>query len=95
MLAKYHKISLAQSPKTWYVSHHTTGGKFRIVFDCAVRFRGASLNENLLPRPDHTSNLVEVLSRFRSRQVAVMADFKGMFHKVKVPSQDCDSLRFF
>ena len=86
--------SLAPSPKTWYVPHHATGGKFSIVFDCAARFRGTSLNENPLQRPDHTSNLVGVLWRFRSRRVAVMADIKWMFHQVKVPPKDCDSLRF-
>ena len=91
---KVPRKSLAPSPKTWYVPHHATGGKFRIVFDCAARFRGTSLNENLLQGPDHTSNLVGVLLRFRSRRVAVMADIKGMFHQVKVPLRDCDSLRF-
>ena len=37
--------SLAPSPKTWYVPHHATGGKFRIVFDCAARFRGTYQND--------------------------------------------------
>ena len=77
---KIPKKSLAPSLKTWYIPHLAIGGTFRIVFDCAVRFRGTSLNDNLLQGPNHASNLVGVLLRFRSRQVAVMADiYKGMF----------------
>ena len=53
--------SSAPSLKTWYVPHHATCGKFRIVFDCAAKFRGTSLNEHLLQGPDHTSILMGVL----------------------------------
>ena len=91
---KVPKDSLAPSLKTWYVPHHATRGKFRIVFDCAAKFRGTSLNDHLLQGPDHTSSLVGVLLRFRSRPIAVMADIKGMFHQVRVGPADCDSLRF-
>ena len=55
---KVPKDSLAPSLKTWYVPHHATRGKFRIVFDCAAKFRGTSLNDHLLQGPDHTSSLV-------------------------------------
>ena len=54
---KVPKDSLAPSLKTWYVPHHATRGKFRIVFDCAAKFRGTSLNDHLLQGPDHTSSL--------------------------------------
>jgi len=91
---KIPKHALAPSPKTWYVPHHATSGKFRVVFDCAAKFKGTSLNEHLLQGPDQTSNLMGVLLRFRSGPVAVMADIKGMFHQVMVAPEDRDSLRF-
>ena len=75
--------SLAPGLKTWYVPHHTTRGKFRIVFDCAAKFKGTSLNNHLLQGPDHTSNLIGVLLRFRSRFVAVIADIKECFTRLK------------
>ena len=86
--------ALAPGPRSWYIPHHATRGKFRIVFDCGATYRGTSLNNNLLPGPDQTSRLVGVLLRFRSGPVAVMADVKGMFHQVKVCPEDSDSLRF-
>jgi len=86
--------ALAPGKRTWYIPHHATKGKFRIVFDCAASYKGTSLNDNLLQGPDQTSQLVGVLLRFRSKPVAVMADVTGMFHQVKVHPVDCDSLRF-
>ena len=85
---------LAATDRTWYIPHHATGGKFRVVFDCAARYQGTSLNENLLQGPDHTSNLLGVLLRFRKGPVAVVADIRAMFNQVRVEPKDCDSLRF-
>ena len=85
---------LAPGLKTWYVPHHATHGKFRIVFDCAAKFKGTSRNYHLLQGPEHTSNLIGVLSKFRSRPIAVMADIRGMLHQVKEAPADCNSLRF-
>ena len=85
---------LCDSDRTWYIPHHATSGKFRVVFDCAARYRGVSLNDNLLQGPDHTSSLVGVLLRFRKNPYAVVADIRSMFHQVRVDPQDCDSLRF-
>ena len=68
------KTALARGPKTWYLPHHATSGKFRIVFDCAAQCRGASLNDYLLQGPDHTNNLLGVLLRFRAGPVVVLAD---------------------
>ena len=50
--------------RTWYIPHHATERKFRIVFDCAARYKGTSLNEELLQGPDQTSSLVGVILRF-------------------------------
>ena len=29
--------------KTWYLPHHSTGNKFRVVFDCAAKFKSFSI----------------------------------------------------
>ena len=41
--------------RDWYIPHHSTGNKFRVVFDCFARCGGTSLNENLLQGPDFTT----------------------------------------
>lgn len=85
---------LTPSPRTWYLPHHSTGPKFRVVFDCAAKYQGTSLNDQLLQGPDQTSSLLGVLLRFRLGPIAVMADIKAMFHQVRAHPRDCDSLRF-
>ena len=66
----------------------------RVVFDCAVRFRETSLNDQLLQGPDLTNNLTGVFLQFRQEPVALMADVEKMFYQVKVVPSDCDALRF-
>ena len=85
---------LPATPRTWYVPHHATKGKLRIVFDCACKFGCTSLNEKLLSGPNLTSNLLAVLLRFREYPTAIASDIKGMFHQVRVAPKDRDSLRF-
>ena len=60
---------LAHTPRTWYIPHHATGEKFRVVFDCAAKCRGTSLNDCLLQGPDQTSTLLGVLLRFRCYRI--------------------------
>ena len=73
--------ALAPEPRSWYIPHHATGRKFRIVFNCGATYRGTSLNNNLLPGPDQTSRLVGVLLRFRSGPTAVMRMLRECFTK--------------
>ena len=80
--------------RTWYLPHHCTGNKFRVVFDCAAKYRGSSLNDRLLQGPDLSNNLTGVLLRFRQDPVAFAADIRSMFHQVFVEESDRDSLRF-
>ena len=58
------------SCKTWYLPHHPVlnankPGKVRVVFDCTAKYKGISLNSQLLQGPDLMNNLVGVVIRFR------------------------------
>ena len=83
----------------WFLPHHPVfhpkkPEKVRVVFDCAAKYRGVSLNNVLLPGPDMTNSLVGVLTRFRQERIAVMADIECMYYQVRVPLSDSDVLRF-
>ena len=83
----------------WYLPHHPVfhpqkPGKARVVFDCAAKFKGTSLNDQLLQGPDLTNGLLGVIIRFRQEPVAMVADVEGMFHQVRVAPDDCNALRF-
>lgn len=89
----------SSSETVWYLPHHPVinpkkPDKTRIVFDCASKFRGTSLNAEVLQGPDLTNNLTGVLLKFRKDPVALMADVEAMFHQVRVPTAERDVLRF-
>ena len=53
----------------WYLPHHAVSyprmsNKVTVVFDCAARYNGTSLNEQLLTGPDLLNNLFGVLNLF-------------------------------
>lgn len=83
----------------WYLPHHPVlntnkPGKVHVVFDCAAKLQGTSLNDQLLEGPDLTNNLVGILMCFRQEPVALLAEVELTFHQVCVSSNDCDALRF-
>ena len=83
----------------WYLPHHPVlnpnkPDKVRIVFDCAARYGGTSLNDRVHQGPDLTNKLMGVLLRFRQEKIAVMADIESMFHQVRVTPNCRDVLRF-
>ena len=81
----------------WYLCHHhvlNKPEKTRVVFDCAAKYRGTSLNDQLLTGPDLTNSILGVLTRFREDRVALSADIKCMFHQIRVPPADRDAFRF-
>ncbi|XP_043193363.1 uncharacterized protein LOC122365846 [Amphibalanus amphitrite] len=85
--------------KVWYIPHHGVHhaqkpDKIRVVFDCAAKYRGISLNSVLLQGPDMTNNLADVLIRLRESPVAFVADIESMFYQVGVPVEDRDVMRF-
>ena len=82
----------------WYLPYHHVihpkKQKLWIVFDCAARFGGKSLNDELMQGPDLMNSLVGVLHRFRQKSIAMSGDVEAMFHEVKVTPSDCNALRF-
>ncbi|XP_077869962.1 uncharacterized protein LOC144362702 [Saccoglossus kowalevskii] len=83
----------------WYLPHHPVlhpqkPDKERVVFDCAAKYKGTSLNDQLLQGPDLNNSLVGVLLQFWKEPIAMVADIKQMFHQVRVAKRDCDALRF-
>ena len=88
-----------ESGSVWYIPHHgvtseSKPGKLRIVFDCAAKQAGVSLNSECLQGPDENNKLLHVLLRFRQYEYAIMADVRAMYHQVKIPEMDRDCLRF-
>ena len=83
----------------WYLPHHAVlhphkPEKVRVVFDCAAKYAGYSLNDQLLSGPDFLNNLIGVLTRFRFEKIAVAGDIEQMFHQVFVDPKDRNYLRF-
>ncbi|XP_041974007.1 uncharacterized protein LOC121729533 [Aricia agestis] len=92
----------AQEPpaagRTWYLPHFAVCNpakpKIRLVHDAAARSHGRSLNDMLLSGPDLLQSLPGVIMRFRRHSVAVTADIKEMFMRIRVRKEDRDALRF-
>ena len=74
--------------------HPAKLNKVRIVFDAAAKCQGISLNDNLVQGPHLTNEVVDVLFRFRTGEVPIVADIQGMFHQVRTSPTDRDALRF-
>ena len=84
--------------KYWYLAHHPVHHKqkqkIRIVFDCSLKYKGLSINDVLKKGPDLTNTLVGVLLRFRTENIAVIADISKMFYRVQLPVEQRDMFRF-
>ena len=83
----------------WFLPHHPVihprkPGKVRIVYDCAAKSGGQSLNDQLLKGPENNNTLVGVLLRFREGPYAISADIEGMFNQIEVTPDDRKYLRF-
>ena len=89
----------ADNGAVWYLPHHNLSSKskpekLRIVFDCAAKFAGVSLNNQCLQGPDICNKLLHVLLRFRQFPFAITADIEAMYHQVKIPPKHRNCLRF-
>ena len=83
----------------WYLPHHpvfkkSNPSKCRVVFDCAAKYRGTSLNDAIHQGPNLMNSLAGVLIRFRREQVAIVGDIEAMFHQCYVTDRDQNFLRF-
>ena len=98
-ILKQEELEATKLERQWYVPHHPVEnpnkpGKVRRVCNAASKFRGISLNDNLLTGPDLLQNLIGIIFRFREQKIAITADIEAMFLQVKVPPEDCKVLRF-
>ncbi|XP_068237238.1 uncharacterized protein [Palaemon carinicauda] len=57
--------------------------KVRVVFDCASKVEGISLNDLLLQGPDMMNSLLGVLVKFRGGLFAYTGDINTMFYQVR------------
>ena len=64
------------------------------MFGCSAEFHGTPLNKELLPGSDLTSQLFGVLTRFRTEEVAFMANIEAMFHELHIPEKGRSFLRY-
>ena len=93
------EIQEDKSHGIWYVPHHGVinpkkPGKVRVVFDCASKFKGKSINDHMYTGPDVLNTLLGVLLRFRQERVAIVGDVEAMYHRVRVYEEDERFLRF-
>ena len=84
----------SENEKIHYLPHHAVirqdkeTSKLRIVYDASARANGPSLNDCLHIGPK------DILLRFRTHRVAVIADIEKAFLMVSVTERDRDVLRF-
>lgn len=78
---------------SWYLPHFPVvredkeTSKVRIVYDSAARYGGISLNDTMLPGQKLQQDVFDVLLRFRSNPVALVADLTEMFSQVVMAKQ--------
>ena len=88
-----------QAESVCYLPHHfvlkdSSTTKLRVVFDASAKTSsGVSLNDKLLVGPKLQDDLVPLLIRFRTHQVALCADVAKMYRQVRVCQEDADYQR--
>ena len=86
--------------KLHYLPHHgviredKSMTKLRIVYDASARTTGPSLNNCLYAGPSFGQRIVDILIRFRTYPVGLIADIEKAFLMVSVTDEDKDVLRF-
>ena len=73
------KEERGSSSRVWYIPHHLVlnhnkPDKVKIVYDCAAKSKGISLNEKLIKGPDLVNRLIGVLLRFHKEWIAIVSD---------------------
>ena len=83
----------------WYLPHFPvvrmdkTTTKVRIVFDCAAKCNGISLNDMIHAGPKLQQDLFNVLVRFRRNPVGIACDIKEMYLQIEIEEQDRSHFR--
>ena len=73
----------------------STTTKLRVVFDASMKTSsGVSLNDLLVVGPTVHPPLVDVLLRFRTHRIAMVADISKMYRAIELPPIDRDLHRF-
>ena len=83
-----------------YLPHHTIirrdkqTTRVRVVYDASSSSSGPSLNSCLHTGPKYNQRIREILLRFRTYPVAVVADIEKAFLMISIEPKDRDVLRF-
>ena len=86
--------------RTHYLAHHAVirrdkrTTKVRIVFDASARSNGPSLNDCLYVGPKFDQKIFDILLRFRTHKIGLIADIEKAFLMVAMKRDDRDVLRF-
>lgn len=86
--------------KVYYLPHHaviresSTTTKLRTVFDGSAKLaEGSSLNDELLIGPPLQQDLRNLILRWRTHKIALIADVKQMYRQILVSTKDIDYQR--
>ncbi|XP_068229334.1 uncharacterized protein [Palaemon carinicauda] len=94
------QVTTASQENVWYiphfgVQHPDKPDKVCVVFDCASKVEGTSLNYLLSQRPDMMNSFLGALVKFKGGLFAYTGDINIMFYQVRVPEHQQNYLRFF
>ena len=96
------EMNLPKERKVFYLPHRpvireeSITTKIRPVFDgSATDQNGLSINDALYTGPKLQNDIVDILIRFRTHQVALTADISKAFLQIQLSEEDKDSCRFF
>ena len=91
----------SKEPNIYYIPHSavmkddSTSTKTRIVFNASSSSKGhKSLNDKLLAGPKRQPSIPEILMRWRSKSVVLVADIRKMYSMILVREEDRDAMRF-
>lgn len=94
------KEEAAPTGAVHYLPHHAVirrdkeTTKLRVVYDASARADGPSLNDCLYAGPKFEQNILDIILRFRTHKIALIADIEKAFLQIAVNKEDRDALRF-
>ena len=77
-----------------FAAFHPFKPGVRVVFDCAAKVDGISLNSVALSGPNEFSLMMKVFTGWRKHRFRYMGDIRSMFYQVRVPRKQRAFLRF-